>query len=330
MIKLFFDFGVNANLDSVRGIGVHNSQLLKNLQKIPSSRLKIVKSIEEADVLHISKFHPFFVSLPFFKGTKKIVLTIHDLNPLVYPKHFPPGIKGKINFLINKFLIWKNVDAVITISETSKKDICRFLGLKPEMVHVVYLAPRPFFKPITDKQILNKVSKKYNLPSKFALYIGDINYNKNIPTLIKACKKAKMPLVIAGKQALEIEGMDMNHAELRHLKNVDWSGVARLGYVEDSDLAAITNLATVYIQASLYEGFGLPVLEALACKTPVIAARTQALVEIAEEDCTFFDPKDVSDLAEKIKNFDRMKNEITKKFSWSQTAQQTLEVYEKI
>lgn len=250
---------------------------LKKKFEIRNSKFEITADVKSADVVHYTKFRPFFVDLPFVKPAKKVVLTIHDLIPLIYPDHYPSGIRGGINFLINKFLIWKNVDEIITISETSKKDICRFLGVDPKIVHVIYLAPRDLFKKL-------KKPIYPNLPKKFALYVGDINYNKNTPWLIEKAKEINLPLVIAGKQAKEVEKMDLNHPELKHLKNIDWSKIIRLGYVDDNDLVKIYNLATVYIQPSMYEGFGLPLLEAVACGTPVIYnKKCQALVEIMEK-----------------------------------------------
>ena len=290
-IKVALFEGKNANLDSVRGIGFHTSELLKALQRYKD--IKILSEKDGADVVHYTKFRPFFVDLPFRKPAKKVVLTIHDLIPLIYTDHYPSGIRGGINFLINKFLIKKNVDEIITISETSKKDICRFLGVNPKKVHVIYLAPRKIFKKLDNPSYPN-------LPKKFALYTGDINYNKNIPWLIDKANELNLPLVIAGKQAKEVEKMDLDHPELRHLKNIDWSNIIRLGFVPDNDLVKIYNLATVYIQPSMYEGFGLPLLEAVACGTPVLYnKKCQALVEIMEK----------------------------REYSWEKCAKETLNVY---
>lgn len=276
MLKVAFVPSVATTGDSVRGIGFHMSELLKALQRYKD--IKILSDKSGADVVHFTKFRPFFVDLPFVKPAKKVVLTIHDLIPLIYPDHYPAGIRGKISFLINKFLIRRNVDEIITISETSKKDICRFLGVDPKKVHVIYLAPREIFKQFTVH------SSPFTLPKRFALYVGDVNYNKNIPWLIEKAKELNLPLVIAGKQAREIEKVDLSHPELKHLKNIDWSKIIRLGYVDDNDLVKIYNLATVYIQPSMYEGFGLPLLEAVACGTPVIYnKKCQALVEIMEK-----------------------------------------------
>jgi glycosyltransferase involved in cell wall biosynthesis len=282
------------------------------------------------DVVHFTRFNPFIVSVPFSKPKKtKFVLTIYDLIPLIYPDHYLLGVKGLIKLAINKYLIRRNVDAIITISETSKKDICRFFAIDPKLVHVIYLAPRSVFHPISNRQSLIKMQKKYNLPKSFALYVGDINYNKNVPNLVKACKIAKMPLVIAGKQVKEVESLNLNHPELKHLKNIDWSEILRLGFVPDSDLVAIYNLAAVYVQPSLYEGFGLPVLEAVACNTPIVATKTQALVEILGDGLNYVDPSDPKEIAMSILNPNK-NVKLPRIYSWEKMAKETFKVYEDV
>lgn len=328
-MKVAFVGGVNERLDAVRGIGVNTQELAKALAGYKD--IKILSDKKRSDVVHFTKFSPFFVDIPFFKPkNQKWVLTIHDLIPLIYPNHYPSGIKGGLNFLINKFLVRKNIDAIITISETSKKDICRLLGVTPDKVHVIHLAPAT----------RNQISESTPLPEKFVLYVGDVNYNKNISILIKATQKLNLKLVIVGKQAKEIEKMNLNHAELKHLKNIDWSNTLRLGFVDDSNIVSIYKKAFCYVQPSFYEGFGLPILEAMAAGCPVIAAKTQALVEVGGEACIYFDPYDFSDLSRKIrfmikdsrfrnqqiqKGFERVKN-----FSWEMSARQTVNIYEKV
>lgn len=120
--------------------------------------------LSKYDIAHYPSFNPFFVKLPLTKKTKTVV-TIHDLIYLIYPKHYPPGMKGSARFILNKFLI-KNADAIITISETSKKDIVRFLGIDPKKIFVVYLAPNPIYKQSlaskAGKKIIDKVKKNIN------------------------------------------------------------------------------------------------------------------------------------------------------------------------
>ena len=345
-MKIAIDAGPMSKGDVGRGIGFYTEQLVKHLKKLKDVDLDLVDAarndLAKYDIVHYQKFHPYFFSVPFTKSIPSI-LTIHDLIYLIYPKHYPAGIKGKLRFLIQRELV-KKMDAIITVSETSKKDIVRFLGIPQEKIHVVYLAPREIFKKMTNTTILSSIVVKYKLPQKFVLYVGDVNYNKNLLGLAQACKIAKIPLVIAGKQAAK-EDFDRNHPENKPLANLlqkygEDKDIMRVGFVPDDDLAAIYNLASLYCQPSFYEGFGLPVLEAYASECPVVASRTQALVEIGEPAAYFADPKDPKDIAEKISqvsNDRELKDQLVqrgkalvKNYSWDKTAKETLEVYKKV
>jgi len=312
-MKIAIDTRPLVSGDSVRGIGVYTRELVNGFKKSKKGFTVLdddfnSKEFSKFDLIHFTSFNPYIVSIPFVKPKNtKFILTIYDLIPLIYPAHYPPGIKGGIRWILNKYLIKKNVDAILTISETSKKDICRFLGVDPNIVHVVYLAPRDIFKPISNTSILYSIEVKYKLLKKFVLYVGDVNYNKNIPGLVKACALAKLPLVIVGKQAKEIESLDLNHPELRHLKNIDWTGVVRLGFVPNEDLVAIYNLATVYIQPSLYEGYGLPAVEANACKIPMVLVRSQCMVEIMGDEFSYCN-SDAESISKAILNPKRSEN----------------------
>ena len=367
-VKVAIDAGPLKSGHKVRGIGVHTRELLgafRQVIKLHSNQATKIEAVDfsradlsKFDIVHYQDFHPYFVTLPK-KKLAKTVVTIHDLIPLIYPKHYPSGTKGNFRFLIQKQLL-KKVDAIVTISETSKKDICRFLGVDPGKVFVIPLAPRKIFRKVVNSSVLHSTILKYNLPKKFVLYVGDINHNKNIPTLVEACKLAKVPLVICGKQALEIEGKGIDiyslrgprdwvrylfgkpHPETAHYQDVldkikSYKNVIRLGFVSDKDLVAIYNLASVYVQPSFYEGFALPILEAQASGCPVVASKIQAHVEIAEGSALFIDPNNAKDIAKKItltlKNIryrgilvkEGLRN--SRRFSWDKTAEKTLEVY---
>jgi glycosyltransferase involved in cell wall biosynthesis len=329
MLKVAIDGGPLASGDSIRGIGVYVRELTKfskGADIVDISKTDLFRY----DVIHLTRFNPFRLSVPFSKpnGTK-FILTIYDLIPLIYPASYPPGIKGRVKWLLNKYLIHKNIDAIITISETSKKDICRFLGVAPDMVLVTYLGPKTGYTKLEAGSWKKEITEHYNLPGNFALYVGDVNYNKNIPNLVKACKVAKIPLVLSGKQGKEIDGTDLNHAELKHLKGIDWSGVIKLGYVPDTDLVKIYNLATLYIQPSFYEGFGLPLLEALACGTPVSVSKNQCHVEILGPDFEYFDPNDIESIVRGLLNPNKGKK-LPRNYSWEKTAEKTRSLYEKI
>lgn len=368
-MKVAIDKGPLISGHMVRGIGVHTRELLRAIglktKKLKDLKIEAVDfgkvNLEGYDLVHFPYFHPFFLTIPA-KVPTKFIVTIHDLIPLLYPKHHPPGIKGRLRYRMQKRRV-KNADGIITISETSKKDIVRFLGVSPQKIYVTYLAPREIFKKIYDKNRLSEVRKKYKLPSKFVLYVGDVNYNKNVLGLVKACRIAKLPLVICGKQANEIANSTSDifslegprdwirylfgqpHPEHAHYQKLlsefkKGAKILRLGYVSDIDLVAVYNLANVYCQPSFYEGFGLPVLEAFACGTPVVIAKTQALVEIAEGAALLANPEDVNDIADKITeviNNNGLREKMIKagakkveKYSWSKTAQKTLSAYSEI
>jgi glycosyltransferase involved in cell wall biosynthesis len=330
-MKVAIDSAPLTSGHSVRGIGVNTRELLEGFKLVPHNGVQIEEvdfskdNLSGYDIVHYQYFKPYFIDLPFSKTTRKVILTIHDLIPLIYPTHYPAGIRGMLSFAANKYLVKKNVDAIITISETSKKDICRFLGVNPKMVHVIHLAPRPIFKKIEIKNWKMEIDGVH-VPKRFALYVGDVNYNKNIPNLVKACKIADIPLVIAGKQAYEVEKMNLDHPELNHLKGVDWSGVIRLGFVPDENLVELYNLATVYIQPSFYEGYGLPALEAVACGTPVAIAKSQCMMEILGDDYNYFDPNDAKSIAKAVTN-PNVGKKLPRTYSWEKTAKETLKLY---
>lgn len=374
MIRVAIDTSALTGGHSVRGIGVMVGEEINEMKSLKDKSIKLdafdFQSAEgkqklingKYDVVHYPYFFPYEVTVPEKKSNIKVVVTIQDLIQLVYPKKYPPGFRGTLNFIRQRARL-KNVDAVLTISETSKKDIVRFLHFPTDNIHVVYLAPQKGVSKVSSKAALSKIKKKYSLPDEFVLYIGDVNYNKNIPGLIRACKLAKIPLVIVGKHAADLDKLDANfvnlkgpkdwlrflfgisHPELAHFSKLadefkHDSNILRLGYVGKEEFTKIFKLASVYVQPSFYEGFGLPVLEAFREEVPVVISKTNALVEIAGGAALIADPKDSKDMAEKItevldnnktgkmliaKGKDRLKN-----FSWKKTAKEMVEVYKTV
>lgn len=374
-MRVAINTGPLSDSHAVRGIGVMVDQQIKALQLEAKKKGISIEAVDFSainlsgyDVVHYPYFFPYNLTLPSEKVGKKVVVTIQDLIHLIYPKHYPPGFKGRMNYFQQKKRL-KNVDAVVTISETSKKDIVRFLKLNPDSVHVIYLAPKKVFKNLKGSRSLERIStiesvrKRFKLPKEFILYVGDINYNKNVLGLIKACRISKLPLVIVGKQALDIEDSSISlpsiegprdwfrfifnipHPELAHYKELlkefeNSNNVLRLGFVSDKDLAAIYNLAAVYCQPSFYEGFGLPVLEAMACSCPVVISKTNALVEIAGDAALIADPNNPKDMVDKISSVvdsNKVRERLidsglkrVKEFSWEKTAKQMINVYKKV
>lgn len=339
-IKVFFDSVSLSQEHGSRGIGYYTDNLLAELKKFKD--IKLVDNAKKANVVHIPYFDFFFNTLRLYPGKKNIV-TIYDTIPLIYPSYYPPGIKGKINFIKQKNKL-SQIDAVITISETSKKDIVRFLDYPQEKIFPIHLAANSIYKKLQPGNWESEIAKKYNLPTKFVLYVGDVNYNKNLSRLAGACVLANVPLVVVGKHAAQ-KSTDKEHLENKSFFQFlemfgNNPGILRLGFVESEDLVKIYNLATVYCQPSFYEGFGLPVIEAQACGIPVIASKTQALVEIAGDSCMFFDPYNEKEIVYTIKgvlNNNTLRVDLiekgllnTHKYSWKASAQKTLLAYKNI
>ncbi len=286
----------------VRGIGSYTEKLTREFKKgnwsVEFEFFEDPTSPPPADLIHYPYFDLFFRTL----HSKKIcgrVVTIHDLIPLVFPSYFPSGLKGYINLFFQKRAL-KNVDAIICDSQTSKNDIISKLTVPEGKIHVVYLAAGDNFKPLNNPKFLSEVSKKYNLPKRFILYVGDVNWNKNIPNLLEAVKIAKINLVMVGK-ALTDQSLKETKEINRLIKKLKIENkIMKTGYVPEEALVAIYNLASLTVLPSFYEGFGLPVLESMACGTPVVCSKVASLAEIAGFVAVFSDPSNPNDIARKI------------------------------
>jgi len=327
-----------------RGIGVYTQNLIEALYsiKVPDFSIQLIevgRIPSDCDLVHYPYFDFFFLTLPLRK-LKPTVVTVHDCVPLVFPKNYPPGIKGKIKFIIQKLSL-KGVKRIITDSESSKRDIIKFLEIPEPKIDVVYLAAGNKVKKITDREILVKLSKKFNLPKNFVLYVGDVNFNKNLPGLVKACRIVNIPLVIVGKQIVQTN-FDKKNIENQPLVEFNRlvegnKNILRLGFVETKELAGLYSLASVYCQPSFYEGFGMQILEAMTCGCPVVTSNVSSLPEVAGKAALLIDPNKIEEIAGAIKKIledkslrERLKNagfEQVRKFSWKNTAMEVIDSY---
>lgn len=334
----------------VRGTGFYLKNLQESLISLKSKETFIPfdrqgKISQKIDLLHIPYFEPFFLTLPTIKKQKTVV-TVHDLTPLVFQKYFPPGLKGWLKWFLQKRAL-KYCDRIITDSISSKNDIAKVVGYPEEKIDVVYLAAGKEFKKLSDIEKAGtwkeEIKKKYNLPDTFLLYVGDVTWNKNLPRLIEAVKKADTPLVMVGK-ALTEENFDRSNPWNQDLVKVQELAIdmriLRLGFVLGDDLVKLYNLATAFIMPSIYEGFGLPILEAMACGCPVITSKEGSIPEVAGDAAYYVDAYDENTIADGIRNVIgnyQLRKELSSKgitqcskFSWEKTAEETLKVYEKV
>lgn len=341
-MKVLVDTSPLQTASADRGIGRYTRELVAALRALPSEHeiLTLEDKPKQVDLVHYPFFDFFFATLPLIRRSKTVV-TIHDTIPLIYPKHYVPGIKGTLRFWRQR-LVLGTVNHIITDSANSRRDIHEYLGVPLDKITPVPLAASESLVRPT-QAVIDAVRKTYELPKRYLLYVGDINYSKNLPFLLRVIKLVPhVTLVMVGKQ---VKNVNIPEGQLieKTIKDLNIADrVIRLDQVKsEADLAALYSGATAYIQPSLYEGFGLPVLEAMQCKTPVICSLGGSLPEVAGDAAIFFHPHKEEDCAAAIRKLWRFTptqiNALVRKgverageFSWKRTASETLAVYEKV
>ena len=285
---------------------------------------------EHVDVLHVTYNAPPVCPCP-------IVVTVHDISFRLDPDQFSPRDRLILSTLVP--LSMRRAARVITVSNAARADILRHYRVPPERVVATPEAADEAFRPITDRATVERVARGYGLEGPFMLAVGNLQPRKNLPRLVAAfagvrgAGETTVKLAIVGKaqwQESEVYAAVRQHG----LDNA----VIFTGYVPDEDLVALYNAAAVFVYPSLYEGFGLPPLEAMACGTPVVASRADAIAEVCGDAALLVSPTDVAELTRGLlrvlrdpalaaslreRGFRRVRD-----FSWRKTAEQTLAIYE--
>lgn len=281
----------------------------------------------------------FTNSLVPLAARQRLVVTIHDMSLFLFPQFQRPR-----SLLLARPLVKpsaRRAHAIITVSASAKADIVRVLGVPAASVHVIYEAAGPHFHPVQERATLAAVQARYALPDRFILFVGSVEPRKNLTRLVAALavlrqRGLRTPLLIAGQWG------PLPYGELaRAIERLALADQVRfLGYVPTADLAPLYSLATIFALPSLYEGFGLPLLEAMACGAPVAVSNNPALAEIAGDAAALFDPHDVESLAETLAGLltdeDRRANlrarglARTAVFSWSRAAAETAALYRQV
>lgn len=344
VMKIAIDVSPLSSGHRIRGVGFYLTHILQAFKKYyPQHQyLEFTQNPpEEYDVIHYPYFDPFFLTLPVF-GKSRTVVTVHDLTPLVLPNIFPIGLRGKVAWAIQKSAL-KRAKRIITDSISSKKDVEKLTGISASKINSVYLAAGDQFKKLEDAEKKSKIKTKYKLPNVFALYVGDATPNKNLPNLVKAILRTQIPLIMVGKSLVDVS-IDLSNVWtkdikiVRELQTQHASQIRLLGFVPDEDLVQLYNLATVLVMPSIYEGFGLPVIEAFACGCPVISSNKGSLGEIIGNAAFTVDPhniESISDAIQKLVGDKKLAKQLSqagiqqsKEFSWKKTASETLKTYQ--
>jgi len=286
----------------------------------------------------------FFQGVDLFHATEHLlpplssirtVFTLHDLIFLFHPETHKPLNRWFLTLMMPRFL--QAADAIIAVSECTKRDAIRFYNIPEEKITVIYEGVSSRFRP-ADPKTVQAIQDKYGLPERFILYVGTIEPRKNLTALLEAYAELRRRLepppglVFTGKKGWLYEGFFRRLRELGLEDKVTFTG-----YVPDEDLPALYSAATVFAFPSLYEGFGLPPLEAMACGTPVITSSASSLPEVVGEAGILVDPYDVGGLVRAMKRvlMDEGKRKEMRgkglrqaaRFSWEKTARETLKVY---
>lgn len=296
----------------------------------------------EALIGGVDVYHATNYFLPPVRRAKR-VLTVHDLTFRKYPELCSPKVVGPFSSKVGRFA--READAVIADSESTRRDIIELLDVPAERVHAVHLAADPRLKPIPEADARGLVATRFKITPPYLLFVGTLEPRKNIANLLKAFKSLEdeVPhcMVFAGALGWGVE-KDIPGRAVSNPSAVaaTKAGVHVLGYVPDSDLSALYSAADALVFPSLYEGFGLPVLEAMACGCPVITANNSSLPEVAGDAAEYCDANDVDSIVMAIRRVlsdAAFRRQMTERgfaqaanFSWAKTAAQTAAVYRSV
>jgi glycosyltransferase involved in cell wall biosynthesis len=264
----------------------------------------------------------------------KLIVTIYDISFLLLPEcHVEANrqhcLKGTLEAV-------RYADYIIAISDSGKNDLVKYFDADPDKVVVTHLAAKDIFTPRGSDE-RNQVLEKYRIPGDFIFTVGSYEPRKNIGTLIRAYMN--LPENVKNQYALVIAGGKgwLNTDIELLIESQDSARILRIGYVDEQDLPALYSAATLFVYPSFYEGFGLPVLEAMSCGVPVITSNTSSMPEIGGIAALYFDPHSVQQLRSlllEVAGNENLRKELSRKgieqarqFSWDKTAKATLEIY---
>jgi anaerobic magnesium-protoporphyrin IX monomethyl ester cyclase len=312
--------------------GVHVMHDTRALPRMVWMQARVPGMLREigADVAHFTNgMMPLASRVPS-------VVTVHDMSLRLLPR-FHPLRRVLLNRPLMDLAV-RRADALITVSESARREMLELYGLDRRRVHVVYEAASPRFHRVTDAAELDRVRRTYRLGARTILYVGTIEPRKNLPTLIEAFARRRRSgdldhqLVCVGPYGWHSRGIDEQIARSEVADAITFTG-----YVPFDDLPALYSAAEMFVYPSMYEGFGLPVIEAMACGAPVITGRAAAVAEVGARAVEHVDPIDANTLGDALCRLasDRERRAAlasaglsrAEQFSWARAATETHAVY---
>ena len=287
----------------------------------------------------IDLFHSPDFTLPPVLHARKLV-TVHDLSFLRVPECFPDGLRRYLETAVPRAV--HRADHVIADSHNTRRDLAELLGTSDDKITVIHSGVEPRFRPMSgksDQATLSIVRRKYDLPERFIFSVSTVQPRKNYARLVEAFGMLSTQLSVLDWSLVIAGGKGWLYGEIfEHVRALNLEGQVRfLGFADDADLPALYNLSSLFAFPSLYEGFGLPPLEAMACGVPVVCSNASSLPEVVGDAALTVDPLDVSGLAEAMRSAiedESLRTSLVKRglrraaaFTWPKAAQELLSVY---
>jgi len=269
-----------------------------------------------------------------------LVTTIHDLIPLIYPEVLPSRMSRIYCYLMMRAAARKSKRVIVDSGHT-RKDVVKHLKIPEDKVRVIYIGVSENYHPVEDERTLSKVKARYETSERFIFYIGQWKPHKNLLRLIRAFQKLKIKtgaphkLVIGGREDPSCQEIPALARDLDLEEDIVFTG-----YIPEEDLPTLYSAAELFVLPSLYEGFGVPVLEAMACGTPVVSSNTSSLPEVAGDAAILVNPYSSEEIAgamQEVLDDGNLRQRLVQKglervklFASEETGRETLRVYEEV
>lgn len=296
-----------------------------------SEQLRYRQFTERCRLWHAPQYN-----IPFSKGKSKLIVTVHDLIHWVYRKSLRPTQRLYAEVMLRRAV--SHADHIITVSENSKQDLVRFLNVHPDKVSVVYNGIDNDFYPAESDALVyakSQLEQKYHIRDSFFLYVGMLKEHKNVVRLMRVFLDLKKKKQLNSRLVVIGQGVS-DSPEIRFLRD-SGEEIFYFHKIDFGDLKLFYQRATALIHPSLYEGFGLTVLEAMACATPVLTTRRTSLPEVVGDAALLMDGEDDLEMGEKMKQLDQDSDLRSKlsaagplracRFSWDKAARETVAIY---